>query len=186
MKIDLRGVKSVCCKGSSRYAITGARVRSDGKGTARIDATDGRIMGSRLEVCEGEEKIDSICPASILSPGASPVSIRDCSSEWRRLKRGGDIVAPRVEGSFPPMDDLWPSRDDDFVHSVSIDANLLVALAKMVSEDGKVHLEFPRNASKVVLMHSRIGAGLLMPAKADRDLEDAFDTIDRIRGFSAE
>ena len=134
----IKRLAAVCDRESARYALGGVKCESDGK-TAKLTATDGRILATVHWKDDDPETVDMVADARQLSslPAKAflhPKGVRFDGSTLRATV-GADKTATKVEaidGRFPQYEKVMGIHDDPAGYvSVRLDAALLGKLCDL-------------------------------------------------------
>lgn len=181
-------------KENSRYAINGFCVHKTGV----LSATDGRMLAIRRQVQDGSgaDRYPStdpikktIVPREIM-PNATkkPKTVKievdgtECAAtpvveaKNRITDSGVKVSGQAVEGTFPPVVDIFPGPDTrDKYEMVSFNPAMLAKLAQAVEdpENGMITLcvrkDSPLKPMIVIGHGEQGGVGMLMPVNGDAD-----------------
>ena len=171
------GIRHAVAADSSRYAINGVQVRSDGNGAAFLTATDGRVLAVRRT--EGEVGAEPFIVPGTLLPrrkAGEVVTLKDGQLTGAKSR----VTDEPMAATFPPCADVIPdcaecSKDGKpkYDRVITLSAQLLYNLARAIT-DGKandslrVSLLLPVNPSKPFAVlpcgdDSTDSLGVLMP-----------------------
>ncbi len=172
------GIRHAVATDSSRYAINGVEVRSDGNGAAFITATDGRVLAVRRTEGEVSGAEPFVIPGTLLPrrKAGETVSLKD--GQLTGLK--SRVTDEPMAATFPPCADVIPDVAATgkggavkYDRCITLSAKLLYNLARAIT-DGKgneslrVSLLLPVNPSKPFAVlpcgdDSTDSLGVLMP-----------------------
>lgn len=113
----IKQLASICDTASSRYALAGIECKSDGV-TAKLTATDGRILASVHYPDDDSKKFDAIVDGKQLS--AIPATAYRGKKESEKpvfdgttLRYGGTTTTPTlIDGKFPRYEDVFDAIHD--------------------------------------------------------------------------
>lgn len=160
VKLTLETDLSKCCDpDAQRHTMCGARA-TPGDGVVYLAASNGKIAAV-VEV-RGEVDATHLIPGDICKPGV----VTGQPGDWRHAK-GRKLTASldRVEGVFPPVQEVLKDSVKDKPLAVRLDARELANLAKAVTEGesaGFVTLLI-RDAGHGIGVLGNAGIGMIMP-----------------------
>ncbi len=137
------GTRHAIAADSSRYAINGAEVRSDGNGAAFITATDGRVLAVRRAEGEVGAAGPFVIPGSMLPRRKAGDVITNTDGKLHGLR--SKLTDEPIASTFPPCADVIPDVAATakggavkYDRVLTLSAQLLFNLAKAIT-DGKAN-----------------------------------------------
>lgn len=152
----------------------GGRFDSIGVQSGTVYATDGRILAAYPGRAKGmPDCVIPRCVVEAATKGAyrAPITVSEGVDAMTTAKGGGKIAAELVDQDFPQFQTVVSRavKAEDAAHSVTLDAALLLALAKALGASGgrvakivTLHLSAEKNAPVRVETEGD-AFGLIMP-----------------------
>lgn len=172
-----------CDSESSRYALGGVKCESDGV-TAKLTATDGRILATVSYPDDHSKKMDVIVDAKQLAapPAAAFKAVRECDQphfDGKRLEYGSTATSPSIiDGRFPEYEDVFSihAKPEGYV-AVRLDPAYLKTLCELAmsvrNEQTKGVTLFMKDAQSCVFgyaqNHETVARLAIMPLAADSE-----------------
>lgn len=176
MKLSVRmsdRIRHAAAKQDGRYGISAVEARP-GKDGVWLSATDGHVLA--IHKADGEATEPCLIPKPLLPTRKAGDVITRENGELRAAS--GKVATPN-DGPFPPCTDILPDvrQTDRIGHVVTLNAQLLLNLAKAIGDGGKptVTLFLPKNEKKAIAVLGGDGIGAIMPVSTRKDPEACYE-----------
>jgi len=157
-------IEKAASKDPIRRALQNVFITEDKK---HLVATNGSALAKvPVELDASDDRGNGLIPASVLTDARKKTKHRmhtELSLNGAFIHNDGVSIPRDAEGTFPQYEHIFP-KDPVIKHTVTLNPELLLDLAKALGNSKSITLEF-QEVGDAIIARNGLAVGLLMPRK---------------------